>query len=474
MTARAEQLLLVIAPAVALAAVALGLRLGAGTAVRAAVVFGARPAAAGTALAWQAIAFDEDHGMREPVTLPDLTVTARAGGREVRWNGATNEDGTAEVLLALPSVEGIALEVRSGAAVLASGPATRPPDTRSPPGPASAWARYARREGQLALDVAILGQRGASGFPASIWVRATDATTRAPIAGAVVDLEHDASLSPAASDARTDARGWAHLIATPMGYAVALIVHARAPDGRAGTWAGGLLVSPGAAQIKSRDRYRPDEEPVFEVVVPNLRKTVYLEIDDPHGRAWATTTSVAPADREMPRAEVRVPPLPPGLYWAVTSSDPSGAATLGPGTMARPFVVAETDSTALTFGTEPDECAPPGDVREAPRVLALCLALAGATPTPRWTALEGFTAQHARDADRRRKGLTVALGAIAVAVALELVLLVRAAHWARRRIDEAGGEASHEHAAPPGALGVALLVALLGFALLAAFLVRVG
>ncbi|MBV9945665.1 MAG: hypothetical protein JOZ69_02330 [Myxococcales bacterium] len=463
---RWERALVVVTPVATMAAVALGLRLGAGSAVRAAVVYGAPPSRAGTGLAWQVVVFDEDHGLREPARLPVFEVSARAGGRpEGRFRGPTNEDGVAELLLALgPSVPAdLRLEVRAAGALLAGGPAA-PGSTSPPPAePPSPWARFAKREGAVALDVAVVGQRAASGFPASIWVRASDAATGGVLAGTIVELESDASLAPAGDVAHADARGWAHLFAVPMGYAVPLILHAHALDGRSGTWAGGLFVSPGASRIVVRDRYAPGESPDIDVVVPNVRTIVYLEIDDAWGRAWAAALPVAASpDGGLPRASTRAPRLAPGLYWAVAAGDPAGAAGLGPGTIARPFFVADSDRAALTFGTDPDACgAGADDEQYLARAVARCLALAAPRPVPRWTAIDGFAAAHARDAGKRTRGLAVALGAIGVAVALEAVLLVRAAR---------GGAGQGR----TGSVATAILVALLGFLLLAAFLARVA
>ena len=155
----------------------------------------------------------------------------------------------------------------------------------SPPPPLTAWARFARREGDVSLDVAVLGQRASSGFPASLWIKAVDAPTHAPLDGVTIDLEPDPSLTPAASTVTTDLRGWAHITATPMGYSIPVILHAKARDGRTGEWAGGLFVSPGAAELVLKDVYGTQEPVTFDVVVPTVRTTAYVEIDDLHGRA---------------------------------------------------------------------------------------------------------------------------------------------------------------------------------------------
>jgi hypothetical protein len=492
-TSRVERALLVATPMVAMATVALGLRIGAGSAVRAAVVYGAPLSSAGTGLAWQVVAFDEDGGLREPAPRFELEVIAREDGREVRWHGATSEDGAAEMRLPFAS-PAVHLEVRAGPVLLAIGdavvPAALPRDA-----PGSAWASFARREGDVMLDVAVLGQRVPTGVPASLWVRATDGVTRAPLAGVIVEAERDSSFEPSTTHVTTDARGWAHLVATPVGHAVGVVLHAKAASGRRGEWAGGLYVSPGAAELALAERVAPGEEPVFDVVVPTLRTTAYLEVDDAHGRAWAAAMPVTARTGELPRATVHAPPLAPGLYWAVEAGDPTGASRLGPGSVARPFFVASSDEAALAFGTDAAVCAAPADARDTARVMSLCLALAGATPVPRWTALEGFTMQHARDAAKRTRGLAIGLGAIGLAVILEALLLLKAAVSSRARLREAAADAADEGEAGDAGdegeardtregvsrlvgkgwtVGIALLVALMGFALMAAFLARVG
>ena len=479
MTSRATRLLFVATPMVAMATVALGLRIGAGSAVRAAVVYGAPPSGAGTGLAWQVVVFDEDHGIRQPAPETAIEVVACQGDREARWHGVTGEDGAAEMQLPFESPD-IHLEVRAGTTLLAAG------DVASPPAfvreaPASSWASFARREGEVLLDVAVAGQRVATGFPASLWVRATDAASHAPVAEVAIEPERDSSFLPETPRVTTDARGWALVVAMPVGHAVSVVLHARSESGREGVWAGGLYISPGAAQLTLNDRVSPGQQPVIDVVVPTLRTTAYVEIDDARGRAWAAAVPVKSGAGEMPRATVRVPPLAPGLYWAVEAGDPSGASTLGPGSIARPFFVAASDAAALAFGTDPATCAPPPDPRNAARVVSACLALASATPVPRWTALDGFTMKHADDATKRARGLALALWAILLAVVLEAVLLVQTSAASRARLRAAEAEAAAEGVEGQGRLvgrawtvGIALLVAMMGFALMAAFLARVG
>jgi hypothetical protein len=460
---RAERLLLVLTPAVAMAAVAVGLRLGGRGDLRAAVVRAAPTAAGGAGPAWQILVFDEERGAREPASGLALDVLARAGDASATWHGVTNADGVAEALLALPGADGVSLEVRSGGAVLARGNVEPPPIEKRTAGDAG-WLRFARREGPIALDVALVGARAAPGFPADLQVRATDAASHAPLASSVVSIENDSSLqlAPGASGT-TDARGWVHLVAIPVGLAVTVTLHARAPDGRAGEWIGGLYMSPGAPSVTVEPRVEPDAPLRLGVTMPTARSAAYVEIDDARGRAWAATLALTAGPDGTTHADVEAPGLAPGLYWAVASADPSSNASLSAGTIARPFFVASTDEAALAFGTEREACAPPRDVRETRRALGPCLALSAVVPAARWTAIDGFVAQRALDRDARSKGLAVALGALAVAIALEALLLLRAA--------AGGGARGGNRRARTVALAV--LVGLLGFALLAAFIVRV-
>jgi hypothetical protein len=474
---RLQRLLIVATPMVAMTTVALGLRFGAGEAVRAAVVYGAPGSHAGTGLAWQLVVFDEERRLREPAAHLDVQVQARGPTGDATWQGRTNEDGVAEVLLPLdgPAVH---LEVRAGPTPLASGDAQAAlemPGIPAPEGDAP-WARFARREGAVVLDVAVFGQRVATGFPAHLWVRATDAA-RTPLAGVAIEPEAETSFVPATPTSVTDARGWAHVVATPVGHAVDVELKARTPDGRSGQWVGSLYISPGAAQLAMDERVPPDQEPVIDVVVPTSRTTAYLEIDDRYGRAWAAAAPVAGAAGQLPRATVRAPRLAPGLYWAVCADDPSGAASLGPGTIARPFFVAATDEAALAFGMDAAACAPPSDARDATRVVSECLALAAAVPAPRSTALEGFTMQHERDARRKSGGLGLALGGILVAILLEGLLLLRVARASRatlREASEEAGEAPARLQSRAWTVGIGVLIALMGLALAGAFVLRLA
>jgi hypothetical protein len=462
-----ERMLAIATPVVAMAAVGAGLGLGSSGAVRAAVVFGARAAQAKTGLSWQVLVEQEEHGLREPVADVPVEVEARAGARTATWSGRTNPDGVAESIVGLPVDDGVELEVRSSGVVLASGLAPPPPARRETQ--ESPWSRFARREGPVVLDVAVVGARVAPGFGADVWVRAQDAVSHQPVPGATIEAQEDPSLASVTRGARTDSRGWCHLVVTPVGLAIGLELEARTPDGRKGTWIGGLFASPGAAAITTRARWSPDEPVEIDVSAPPTRSAVYVEIDDASGRAWATWSALAPSQGFPPRAGIRAPGLPAGLYWAVAASDATGASALGSGTSARPFFVAASDDAALALGGDPEACAPARDLREMDRALSTCLALAVPRPVERWKALDGFDAQRARSARRRSHGLALALGAVGLAVLLEAALILRSA--ASARIDLGTARPAERQR---WSVAVAVLAGLLGFALLAAFLARLA
>ena len=435
--------------------VAFGLRFGARRSVRAAIVYGAPAARSSTGLAWSLLVLEEDLGTRSPLARFDVAVSARCRASTSEWRGATNEDGVAEVGLAFPAPpppnEAIEFEVRSGDTILANGRAAWPPAPAHAAAPP--WMPFAQRSGPIELDVAVPSGRAAPSFRTALWVRASEAggpSRGARVTNVAVEVEGGASLV-AVTRARTDAEGWAEIDVIPVGLAVTLRLTAKDPSGRTGEWTGGLTMSPGAANIATRDRFAPGESPEFEVTWPTARTAGYIEVDDAIGRAWATTSL---------GSRVIAPPLAPGLYWAVASGDPGGAAGFAPGAIARPFVIAASDDRALAYGADRDECSALGDARLPSRRLASCLAVTPIVPAARWVALDGFVQAHARDGAKRMQGLTIALGAVVTSMVLEAMLLLRAAFSARREMRSAWRIA----------LGV--LVAVLGFLLLAAFLLR--
>lgn len=473
--ADAARVMMVVTPFLAIVTLGVGLRVGASSTVRAAVVQGAPSSHDSNVRAWPIMLFDDDGHLRQPAAHVPMVVKATVGGASVVWHGTTNEDGAAELNLDVPPGP-LALQADAEGAVVAYGDAAAAPSTDRP-AVTSAWAQFARREGEVVLDVAMLGQRAASGFASSVWVHATDAKTKASLGGASIAIEPDPGLTVALSPVTTDDCGWAHLTATPMGYSVGLVLHAKSKEGHAGEWAGGLFVSPGGSGLVAKELYTPDEAVTFDVIVPTVRTTAYVEIDDAAGRAWGAAVPMPASSDGAPRATVTGPRLPPGLYWIAAAGDAQGASALGPGSVARPFFVGKDAVSALAYGTEPSVCVAPGDVRDAARVLSVCLSLAAPTPLTRWVAVDGFVYKRARDAAQRTRGVLIAGSAIVLAILLETVLLLRMAAIARaglkaaERSDEAGGS---QLVGKGWNVVAGILLAMMGFALLGAFLVRLG
>jgi hypothetical protein len=474
---RTEKALALATPFVALATLAAGMRLGAPRAVHAAEVFGAPAAAAGTGFTFQVIAFEDDHGARTPLASTLLQVTAGTGATATRAVERTNDDGVAEVRFAIPSPpDRIAVTTADGR-VLAEGELRRPSASSDErPAAAGAWLPFARRTGTLRIDVALVGQRAAPGFAATLAARVRDAATGTPTPAVDVSIAGDASVT-ASLGGRTDSLGWAVLRATPVGLAVSIEIDARSPRGADGTWVGGLVMAPGGAGIVARTRYSPDVPAEIAVDVPTARATEYVEVDDARGRAWAAALDVSATPGAPTRTAVALPKLAPGLYWAIAASTADGASAFPPSTTWRPFFVASSDDAALAIGRDALGCDPRRDARELAGALESCLALAAPAPVPRSLLVDGAPFERARLARSRMHGVVLGLAALFVAAILEVTLLLRAARAGRSALagaNEPGGARD-----PIGSrfiLGVcvAVFVALLGFALLAVFVARAG
>jgi hypothetical protein len=245
-------------PLVAMATFALGLRLGAQPGIHGALVYGAHLAQGSSALAWQLVTIYEESGVRESIPMDRLMVKARrpevraAEGAAAEWSGGSNADGVAEVSLDLPGIrEGDAVELEVTAPgetePLAKGRIDW--DVASAPAeePARVWVRPTRCEGDIALDVALYGERLAPGFASSLWVRATDHASGEPIAGATVHPEPEPGLSLTPVEATTCKLGWAEFQATASAHIVGTALSARVLRGsgeRRGEWYGGLPVAP--------------------------------------------------------------------------------------------------------------------------------------------------------------------------------------------------------------------------------------
>lgn len=472
---RWQKTALIAPPLVAVAVVALGLRLAASGSVDAAVVVGAPPAGAREGLAWPVVVKREEQGVAEPRAAHAIAVHARRrDGSEALWEGATDEQGVAEAWLPLAGIapgEVLALAVRSAgdtrARPLAEGDVTVPPAWTAELARADAAPAFlppALREGAIALDVTIPGGALVTEFPTRVLVRATDRASGAPKAGVHLRFEPEPGLETASPLAVTCTNGWAEMVATARAHVVGSAIHARASDGTGGEWFGAWPARGGAFAVpvpSSVDARAPLET---YVAGPRQRRHAYVEVNDTHGRARAASVPLRATDVALGGGDARSEPLTlpgmlPGVAWVIAASEPRAAETLSGATLATPFLVAEPGLPHLV----PDTCA---------RWPAL--AAAAATGFPRTAVLDGFAPRRAELARTRRRGVGLALFALALAAALETLLLVRFARRARAAIEDAeeafreGGARFVEGRA--GTVLVGLGVALLGFALLAALL----
>ncbi|HEY2516174.1 MAG TPA: hypothetical protein VGI39_35125 [Polyangiaceae bacterium] len=460
-----HRLAIVGTPVVAIATVAIGLRVGAHDPVHAAIVYAAPRARGASALAWQVVTLVDDRGVRE-TERRKITVHARAahatgGPKEATWSGETNEDGVAEAALDLPGLargEPIDLEVTAEGVhePLARGRADGDDAAwmNSAPGP---FARASKREGAIAIDVAVLGGRLTPRVPVPLWIRATSRADGHPIAGATIQVEPEPGLDVTPSTQTTCPVGWARFSASPVMFTAQLSVHARTPDGRSGEWFGATQVVPGALAVNVEEPIKAGAPLAVALHAATVRPA-YVEVDDDEGRAVAAIAELAPEGGGA-QGTVTLPALTPGLKWLVASSEPRGAETLEAATRAIPILVPGSPLPASAPNPS-DACA-----------VGAYLAMHPAGSFRRWVALDGFVGRAATNAARRKRGQAIALLSLAAASLLELLLLLSAARRGAAFADdleEARTLAPRKGLRSMGQVAIGILAALLGFGLLAA------
>jgi hypothetical protein len=469
------------APLVAVLTFMIGLRIGAGEAVRAAVLLGAppgHPAPDGkTRLSWQLLTFLDDRGVKETIPMRALEVIARANGREARWTGASNADGVAEVALELEGLgygDAIDLEVRaeSEKAPLASGRAAwdgAKKDDRARDAEAAVAARPTVRSGAIGLDVFIEGERLIAGFTTPVWLRVTPPPGVAK-AGVAIDVDPEPGLLAERTKATSCGEGWAEIPMTAQAHVTgsSFVAHApEAPQDTSGRWFGAMPVAAGAFFIRAPRWLEPAKAATAVLIAPNPRDVVYAELDDTRGRVAAAALPVATeAGDPTPRARFELPPLSPGLYWLVVSGEPRGAEKMSGAAAFMTFVVGDGAGPGVNVH---DACSLGPYVAQRP-----------ARGFPRWVALDGLPARSASNLFRHRLGLFIGLVSLLAAGILETLLLVAASREARvalqlADLDEDDLAAEKVTAGTPGgSVVVAVLIVVLGLALLGVLLVAKG
>lgn len=476
MKVRPRSVIQVAAPLVAIATLMLGLRVGAKDAVRAAVIMGAplpRPLPGKpVTVAWQMVTFLDDLGVKETIPMRGLTVIGRAHGQEARWTGASNVDGIAEVSLTFDRLENgdpFTIEVRTeGDPVpLATGSVQwRDSSWQHEPhdGGVGGALRPTARGGAIGIDAVIEGGRLVPGFPTPLWIHVTTppgvasggvTITAKPEPGVLVDKE----------TVETCEGGWALFPTTAQAHVIGSGFDAKAKSGAEGHWFGALPVAPGAFQVNVPRVVEEGKADLAVLVAPNPRNVAYAEVVDEVGRATAGALDVVvePGD-PTPRARFPLPPLAAGLHWLVVSGEPRGAEHLGGAAIAKPFLVGEV----------------PGVDAKNPCSVGPWLAQKSAGTFGRWVALDGLPARSSQNRGRHRLGMAMGLVALLAAGLLEVLLLMAAARETRiamqlAELDEGDPDANKVVAGTPGgSMVIALLLAVLGFALLAVLLVLKG
>jgi len=444
-----SRLWLVVVAVLSIATLAVGLRVGAGDAVRAAIVYGAPLPAGGGHAAWQ-LRTELDDGRERTAETTAFTATVRARGVTRTIQGATNDDGVAEIAFEAPGLatgDEVELEVRDARGLLlAQGQADwpkAPPRREAPRG----LLRPTRVEGALRLSVAVLGARLAPGQSGRVWVRvdAAGEPPRAPRVDATPDPGLD--VTRAFAPAGPTCPRWGVVEVTPRGHIGGLLLSAHDALGRKGEWYGAMPIAAGAMHVNAPLVAAPGPVKV-QIVSASARALAYAELDDAKGRVAA---AVVPLAGEPPTGEAAFDAQEPGLGWLVVSGEPDGAVAMRDATRAMPLWIG------------------PGAPCEAD--------LAGIAPASfeRFVAVDGFVRQRALLAARRRRGRLIALGALALGSLLETLLLLRAAREGRqglakleRALGAEEGARSKTAARSRAALDLlaVLLLSALGFALL--------
>jgi hypothetical protein len=427
---------LLLVPLLIVIVVAIGLRVGAGEGIRAAIVHGAPRS--GDGLAWQ-ISTLRDYGSAREMIAIDLHVAVKAGGKTISIDASTNTDGIAEI--AIPTADRpTEIEVRASDGELLAWGGVHWEDAPWHNDDGPGFVKPTHQAGALGIHVAPWGGRLTAGFPGTLSVKLDGA----PISEIELEAVGEEGLTIERTPARPCSSGFTTMEVLPLMQASGLTLRAKTKSGLTGEWFGPIPLALGGMMLGSVDTFGKTS-----VTAPGEAKRAYVEIADDRGRRFAKILDLAPdAVDQRPHATLDLPNVPAGFYWIVLSPDPGGAENLGSSTIAR-------------------------RVHIAPAKLAECDAAEKLAWTPRgfprWVALDGLTGRRGILGQRRARGRMIALSGIASGSLLELLLIFRASRDAKRGLD------TLERAAPKTRrrfgvieIAIALAIAMLGFAVLAA------
>lgn len=408
---------------------------GATRAVVAARVYGG-PTEGVDALSLRLEVVEAGGGLLARAPLEEVSVTARAEGRQARWSGRLDADGVAAVALALPSpsLAPIQLEVRASQA---SEPLARGRVALS----RRDWLSQLRERGgwlagQRSGALSIMAAPGRGAFAVSfedpLLVEVRDA--RGPVASAALSFEPEGLTLAPRLDVHTDAQGRAVVGLTPKDFHVALRIAAVAADGGRGEWYSSVPVVAGALHARVTGR-----RALVSSAIP--RERAYYALITERARVAGGALALTPTDSGGARGELALPALPPGPAWLELSSEP-GLESLG----------------AVGWPLEASSGEPPRSRLVPDRLL-----------------LDGLVEASALDRARRRQAQVFAgLFSLGAVMLLGAGLTLRALR-ARARLDAslrgAGQSTQEVERAMAGGFGATLAVAILcvalGFAVVA-------
>ncbi len=342
--------------------------------------------------------------------------------------------------------------------ILATGVMRVPASTPGATTP-SAGVPATHQSGSLFVDIFIYGGKLVPDSAGTVIALVRDGAGHHGVDGVALTTTPEFGLSVEQPFAPTSGGGWSEARVTADGLVATwtLSATAAAPPAATGSWYGELPVSPGAAAVDLPPNIPAGAPYPLDFVVPPASRRLYVTVDDDTGRDFGAALEVAPSNKGA-SASVTIPPLAPGVYWLVTSSDARPASASTGSTLPRPFRVG----------------GPTSDLRSPPIAALARLSSPDVSPT---LVLDGLALPRARAELARRRGLHIALGSLAAATLLEVLLILRAARRTRGRIAavskavrEAGGDVFDTGSSSGAGVAILLAVTLLGFAFLAALL----
>jgi hypothetical protein len=460
--------IMVTAPLASLMTLAFGLHIGAEAGVHA-VMVSVTPRSPSVSRGYLRLtAYYDETGVKETVALSDLTVTVRVRDKEQVTATQTNADGIVDVPVELPADltddEELLVRVRRAGEPFPLVEGRLKASVFAPEAAADAprWhaLRPTKQTGEIVLDLSVPDGRVAAETATRAFVRMR--VGGAPPKNAKVLLTPEGGMD--GSIVRVCPQGFAELSLVATFPVTGIGIVARDGDGadeKKGEWFGAVPVAMGAPRVKLPASVPAGKPFELEVTASNARSGVYVVIDDARGRAFADYRQIRVTTSGAEAAKLDVPPLPEGLFFLTASGDPKAIDALDSSAVARPFLVRSEP---------PDACA------------LMDALLPAVAPVKRAAALDGLYVRRQGDRSKKRRGLFLGIFSLTVAALLEIVLLLSASKDARAdlaahmsevldEVDARGIDQDEKRTSSVPRMGIAILIAMLGFALIGAFVV---